>query len=238
MRHCGTKAVTAALLLLTLRSAMAPAEMARELSQDEALGAFLRAAGLQPGLTSGRRAVRRPGLCAADCGGDGAAVLAAPRRRVTPSSASLQVKARSPPISRCPAANLEARRVDTRNSTYRHATVDLSFPAPGCGAGPWDGLPPGHAAQPVDLQVAGPVLTRLGLPASWDGAPLPHCVRSRRSLRPKATAPCLGERTWARTSAAARCGAARRRTRRWRRAGMTWRWRRRCGEAGAWKQGL
>jgi hypothetical protein len=61
--------------------------------------------------------------------------------------------------------------VDTSNKTYRGSRVDLSYPAPGCGAGPWDGVPPGHKAQPVDLQVAAPVLAKLGLPPTWDGAP-------------------------------------------------------------------
>ncbi len=61
--------------------------------------------------------------------------------------------------------------MDTSNKTYRGSRVDLSYPAPGCGAGPWDGVPPGHKAQPVDLQVAAPVLAKLGLPPTWDGAP-------------------------------------------------------------------
>ena len=60
--------------------------------------------------------------------------------------------------------------MDTRNKTYKDSTVDLSYPAPGCGAGPWDGIPPGHKAQAVDLEVATPVLQKLGLPPTWDGA--------------------------------------------------------------------
>ena len=60
--------------------------------------------------------------------------------------------------------------MDTRNKTYKDSKVDLSYPAPGCGAGPWDGIPPGHKAQPVDLEVAAPVLQKLGLPTTWEGA--------------------------------------------------------------------
>ena len=68
------------------------------------------------------------------------------------------------------AANLESRRVDVSNSTYKDRKEDLTYPAPGCGAGAWDGLPPGHKAQQVDLDVAAPVLSKLGLPASMEGA--------------------------------------------------------------------
>jgi hypothetical protein len=67
------------------------------------------------------------------------------------------------------AANLEGRRVDVSNPTYKIADKDLSFPSPGCGAGAWDGLPPGHKAQPIDFEVTKPVLERLGLPATQEG---------------------------------------------------------------------
>jgi len=55
------------------------------------------------------------------------------------------------------------------NPTYKNVDKDLSFPSPGCGAGAWDGLPPGHKAQPIDLEVTKPVLERLGLPATQEG---------------------------------------------------------------------
>ena len=67
--------------------------------------------------------------------------------------------------------------MDTRNKTYKDSTGDLSYPAPGCGAGPWDGIPPGHKAQAVDLEVATPVLQKLGLPPTWDGACSSSAVR-------------------------------------------------------------
>lgn len=60
--------------------------------------------------------------------------------------------------------------MDVSNSTYKDRKEDLTYPAPGCGAGAWDGLPPGHKAQQVDLDVAAPVLSKLGLPASMEGA--------------------------------------------------------------------
>ena len=69
--------------------------------------------------------------------------------------------------------------MDVSNSTYKNSKVDLSYPAPGCGAGPWDGIPPGHKAQPVDLELAAPVLAKLGLPATWEGA-----RGARRAARP------------------------------------------------------
>ena len=123
------------------------------------------------------------------------------------------------------AADLESRRVDPRNKTYQHAAVDLSYPAPGCGAGPWDGVPAGHKAQPVDLEVASPVLQKLGLQPTWDGAAprrllwllFAHEVRLSQAI-----AACLGARTWARRSRAARCGARRRRTPRLRRCATKW----------------
>jgi hypothetical protein len=77
-----------------------------------------------------------------------------------------------------PAADLESRRVDTTNASYKGGARDLSYPAPGCGAGRWDGIPPGHKAQPVDLDVAAPALQKLGLPPTWEGAcVLAYCMR-------------------------------------------------------------
>ena len=84
--------------------------------------------------------------------------------------ASFRAPGAPPAPTLCPAADLESRRVDPRKKTYAGSRVDLSYPAPGCGAGAWDGLPPGHRAQQVDLEVASPVLLKLGLPATWDGA--------------------------------------------------------------------
>jgi len=133
-------------------------------------------------------------------------------------------------------ADLESRRVDVSNKTYKDSKVDLSYPAPGCGAGPWDGIPPGCKAQAIDLQVAAPVLQKLGLPPTWDGAAL-HVTpaggaRLRRALLgvAQATRVSLAGPTWARTWRAARSGARRRRTPRWRRCATRWRSRRRCTE--------
>ena len=135
-------------------------------------------------------------------------------------------------------ADLESRRVDMSNKTYKDSTVDMSYPAPGCGAGPWDGLPPGHKAQPVDLEVATPALLKLGLPATWAGA---RCHVTRRAAlsdapaaRAQATHACSGARTSARRSRAARSGARRRRTPRWRRCATRWRSPPRCTERLNW----
>ena len=76
------------------------------------------------------------------------------------------------------AANLESRRVDVSNPTYKNSEEDLTYPSPGCGAGPWDGLPPGHKAQQVDLELARPVLARLGLPDTREGARVPEARHS------------------------------------------------------------
>jgi hypothetical protein len=73
--------------------------------------------------------------------------------------------------------------VDVSNPTYKGSEEDLTYPSPGCGAGPWDGLPPGHKAQQVDLELARPVLARLGLPNTREGERASETPRSPRSTR-------------------------------------------------------
>ena len=132
------------------------------------------------------------------------------------------------------AANLESRRVDVSNQTYKSSEEDLTYPSPGCGAGPWDGLPPGHKAQQVDLELARPVLARLGLPDTREGVRVleaPHSGPARQTAvwfphsppslcdNKQATSACSAPPTWGHTWGGAPSGGRRRRMRRWRRGG-------------------
>ena len=71
--------------------------------------------------------------------------------------------------------------MDISNPTYKGSDVDLTFPSPGCGGGPWDSVPPGHKAQAVDLALAKPVLDKLGLPDTVEGA----CLETQGSAVPE-----------------------------------------------------
>lgn len=136
-----------------------------------------------------------------------------------------------PPRRALFAANLESRRVDISNPTYKGSDVDLTFPSPGCGGGPWDCVPPGHKAQAVDLALARPVLDKLGLPDTVEGA----CLETQGSAVPEvwsedfpgsprlsltqATSACSAPPTWAHTWGGAPSGGRHRRMRRWRGGG-------------------